>query len=798
MLRKRPLSILASAPRDDAREFRITACAAGPVAIAAAEGEGDAQKLATFKGNAYTGAPMKPQGWWTPIVVDLDGVVIPSQHRPALRQHDHEQIVGHTTSVKASPKDGIPVEGVFSGQTEHVEKVTVPARNGFQWQLSIGANPVRTEWLEAGESTEVNGRTVTGPLTISRETELGEISFVPLGADGNTTADVSASKGRDGMNTKALLKFARAQGVTAATKYSDDEIDKMSDDDAKAALKKCMKGADDEDDATKKKKAADDADAKAALTQMFAAFTTQSVEAMRKAQADESQRVADIRVRAARHGVTSIEVEAEGKKSKVDLVTHAIAAGWTPDTVELHALRAARPGPGVGMVPGGLAYSTSTPELSEAVLEAAVIHAARHQFKLDDDSFYIDAETKQRRVPHHIEQDAKRDLKARYTDQVQQAAHTMFRGRISLQQVLVASARVNGYHGSEVIRDDGAIEDVLRAQNWKMSRAGQGIQAEGTSTASIANILSNVLNKFMLQGYLFVEQAWREIAAIRPVNDFKPTKSINLLGDVMFKKVADSGELKDASLGDQAFANQADQYGRILTINRKNIINDDLGILTTAPMKLGQGAGLVLNDVLWTIFLALVSATADDGTAFWRTTSSTVAGKLSGPNKLTGGGSALSSAALQAAKQLFDKQTDPNGNPLGYDGMTPILLFPPELWMTANELVDPAAVGLVYGGGSAAKQPNINMWKGRLKPVMSRYLSNTNYANASATAWYNLFAPVALAVIEACFLNGVDTPTVQTASPEFQFDRLGVSIRGVLDFGVNAQNFRAGVRSDGA
>jgi phage head maturation protease len=148
--------------------------------------------LGTFEGNAYTGAPMKPGGWWQPVIIDLDGVKIPSQHRPVLRQHDHQVIVGHTTEVKATRK-GLMVAGVFSGEQKHRDSVTIPARNGFQWQLSVGADPARVEHLEAGETAVVNGREVVGPMTISRETELGEISFVPLGADGGTSVSIAAS-----------------------------------------------------------------------------------------------------------------------------------------------------------------------------------------------------------------------------------------------------------------------------------------------------------------------------------------------------------------------------------------------------------------------------------------------------------------------------------------------------------------------------------------------------------------------------------------------------------------------------
>jgi HK97 family phage prohead protease len=166
--------------------------------------------LGTFEGNAYTGAPMKPGGWYQPVVIDLAGVRIPSQHRPVLRQHDHQQIVGHTTSVKATRK-GLMVAGTFSGERKHRDSVVVPARNGFQWQLSVGAEPIRTEQLHEGETTTVNGREVVGPMMISRETELGEISFVPLGADGQTSVSIAAQAA--GFTSAGIMQPAYADEV---------------------------------------------------------------------------------------------------------------------------------------------------------------------------------------------------------------------------------------------------------------------------------------------------------------------------------------------------------------------------------------------------------------------------------------------------------------------------------------------------------------------------------------------------------------------------------------------------------
>lgn len=759
---------------DERRPFRICGAAAtGAVAIKAEEGDG--KKLPTFAMVAYTGAPMVPGGWWVPVIVDLDGVRVASQQRPILRQHDHTRIVGHSTEVKISPA-GIEVVGVLSGAGPDAAEVIGLAKNGFPWQASIGAEPVRTERLEEGKTATVNGREVAGPLVISRETELGEISFVPLGADGDTSATVSASKGGSSVMYKAMLKAARATNPVLAAKYSDEEIDKMDEAKAKAALKECMKGEDDdkpkEDEEKPEAKAEDKkdddkpADAKAAARQFAAAYRAEV--------AAERTRVNTITARCAKYpGVT---VEANG--AKVDLVTHAIEAGWTADQAELHALRASR----ANSVGGAHFYFPSAPELNDAVLECAVMDAGR--LKLFDDDFY-QAHGDRGRLPEADRRRIKAELDGRYPDKVRQAAHTLFKGRIGLQQLLTRIAAQHGYRGSEVIRDDGDLGAV--AHHCMLP-----IRADGASTASIANVLANVLNKYLLQGYLFVEQAWKEVCAVRPVKDFKPTKSINLFGDFEYKELGPSNELQHASLQDQAFANQASTVGRIITISRTHIINDDLGALTQVPVLMGRGAGLKLNKTFWTKWLDMGK---DDGgsTDFWALVH-TIAGQSANANYIEGAATPLSSASLQTAKQTFDKQVDPKGNPLGVEAK--ILLYPVELDQTAWELLNSAM--LVYGGASAAKQPANNRWVNKYRPVMSRYLSNSNFTGYSATAWWLLADPAELPVIEACFLNGQEAPTVQVAGPDFQFNTLGISTRGVFDFGVEKQNFRGGVKSKGA
>ena len=804
-------------------------------------GEDGQTKLGTFEGVAYTGAPMRPQNWYQDVVIDLGGVELPSQHRPALRQHDHEQIVGHTTAVSVD-QDGIKVRGVLSGQPEHVDKVRVPARNGFQWQLSVGADPIATEQLKEGEEMEVNGRTVTGPLLISRKTRLGEISFVPLGADGETSVAVAANRGLPmnpfALALKALMARLRSSGKIKAAKFSDEEIDKMSEDEAKAALKKAMAAdaadgdgdededededdvegeeddvegeGDEEEDEEERSESARRSGIRGNGKKKLRAGRRPRLSAARKFRLEMAREAAaetrrQSAIYAACKGYERATITVGGKT--VGLIEHAIGAGWTVHRVKaelLDVVRAERPQGTIG-VPGGLAYSTSPPSLNDAVLEAAMLHAMRHQLLLEDDAFYHDTapdgRTQLRRVPKRVQDEVQRDFRARYSDQVQQTAHTLFKGRIGMHQVLAAGMQGMGYQGTLDLRSEQGMLSMLKA--WHALDQRRAIQAEGSSNLNIANVLANVMNKFALQGYLFTEQSWREWVAIRPVNDFKATKSINLVSTAMFQKFGPSGELANFAVGDQAFSNQAEPYGGILTIPWPHLVNDDLGMLGQAPLLIGRAAGLALLDNLYTLLANMSTngtVNGDDGVAFFRTGSLlTDAAKKNGKaykaNKMSGGTSALSSAALQTAKALYDNQVDPAGFPLGFDGMQPILMFGPSNWMTAMELLTYASI--VYGGAAAARQPNGNVWAGLMKPVLSRYIENASYVN-STTAWFVLYNPVALPIVEACFLNGVDTPAVLQAGPDYQFDKPGISIRGTMPFGSNQQNFRGGVYSVGA
>jgi hypothetical protein len=654
---------LAEAPTN---ELMLTA----PVDIqASADGAspGAEPKLPRFTMVAYSGAPMRLAGWRYPVVVDLAGLTVPDQNRPIRVRHDPNRLLGHSERI-AIDAGRLIAEGVlsFAGEPE-VDRVIRAARNGFRWRASIGAAVEQFEFVRENQAVTVNGRKFTGPVNVVRKAMLGEISFVDLGADGGTSANLAAS--------------AREKEIEAMDEQKTD-VDATKT-----------------DTPTIEAKAPDAAPAPDPVTDM------------RTGAAAEQERIAAVRkVCGAEHP---------------DIAAQAIREGWDAIKCELEVLRVSRPkAPAVHVPDNGV---TGT------VLEAACMLTA------------------------HLS-----GAEKLYPEQTLDAASKRFRGGIGLQELLLEAAWANGYTGRN-FRDTRA---VLRFA------FGRDVQA-GFSTVDIGGILSNVSNKFLLEGFFSVERTWRNICAVRNVSDFKTVTSYRLIGADQYQPVAPGGELKHGTLGEEKYTNKADTFGLLLSIDRRDIINDDLGAITTVPRKLGRGSGLEINDRFWAVFL-------DNATFF----------TADRKNYIDGAATVLGVDGLTAGEVAFLDQVDSDGKPIGI--MPAILLVPIALSAMGTQLYKSLEI---RDTTSSTKYPVANPHQGKFRVEVSRYLSNSRYTGHSAKAWYLLADPGDLPVIEVAFLNGQESPTIETA--EADFNVLGIQMRGYHDFGVALQDYRGGVKAKG-
>jgi hypothetical protein len=664
-----------------AKPLEIRAAVTGWSNIEAAEGE--EKKLRRFTMTAYTGDAMVLAGWPYPVIVDLKGLKISAKSRPILKDHRSSLIVGHTDSV-SKESGALKVAGVISGAGQVAQEVIASSENGFPWQASIGAVVQKVVFVPEGKQARANGRVFDGPVYVARKATLGEVSFVALGADDETSARIAASVVNKEMETinMEFEQWVEAQGFIFA---------------------------DLEEKQTKSLKA------------LYEAQQNKSVEANDTDDTDDQPDVvSDIRaeVAAETKRLAAVRKVCAGKNDEIE--AQAISEGWDEAKTELAVLRAERPqAPAIN-------GNSDTP--TGQTLEAAVCMAAGLE-----------------------------DIDKKYSDQVLEAADKRFNGQIGLQDLLIEAARMSGYTG------------------WNFRSDMRGVLEAAFSTLSLPGILSNVANKFLLEGFEGVESTWRALSAIRNVRDFKQVTSYRLTGGFQYEQVGPDGELKHAELGEEAYTNQAQTYGRMFSLTRHDLINDDLGALTAVPRRLGRGAALKLNDVFWNAFL--------NNASFFSTANN---------NYADGAATALAIDSLTQAEQMFLDLVDPDGHPLAVSPA--VLLVPNALLVTGSNLMNSTEVR-EDGNTSKSKYVTNNPHSGKFRVVRSSYLSNAKYAGSSNKAWYVLAEPNDMPVIEVAFLNGQQRPTVESADADFNV--LGIQMRGYHDFGVALQEFRGGVKMKG-
>ena len=303
------------------------------------------------------------------------------------------------------------------------------------------------------------------------------------------------------------------------------------------------------------------------------------------------------------------------------------------------------------------------------------------------------------------------------------------------------------------------LSDIFAAFGYEY-RPGNGASMEKAlraafSNADIPNVLSNVAHKFALAGFGAVGEDWRKVSRAVPVTDFKAVKGVRLVMGGLLKPLAKGGELMHVDLSDEARSIQAATKGSIIGITREDLINDDLGALSTIPERFGQMAGRTINR---DVFAALTALSAS---AFGANT--------------TG---ALSLDTLASAYALAMGIKDANGDPIG--PMPDKILCSPSNFITARGIYQLERITI------GSKSYVDNTMRNLLEPLSSPYLSGTAY-------WlFNSAFPL----VDVAFLNGVQAPVIETANADFS--QLGIEMRCYFDYGASDGEVKAALYSTGA
>lgn len=691
---------------------------------ASADGQVEPVSGRRFSFVAYSGAAMTPMGWYERVIVDLTGVEVPSQTLPALVDHMPytECVLGQTDKVTVGP-NGITAEGdVLAVGEQAVEHLRL-ADLGFKFQSSIGLKITSREYVDAGASAVVNGKTFDGPGMIVRKGVLREISSTVIGADGSTSftvqppvapvapapvpvpEDATVSNSSAGRGGPDLLVTLAATGSGARPILEKPVNENVNATGTPAPTVPAVP---------------------AAPPAAWLAEVQASAAAAAAAAIAHTNQV---------HDLTRNHPEIRAK---------ALNEKWPLHQVELEVLRTERGSVQASF--GGFGTGRPGNRVTPQTLTASLCLSAGVRPELIEAEFGKDV----------LNEAHSKDLRA----------HASFSALFNL--VLQASGR------TDLVRFGTLTDDTIRAA----FRADRDIQAAGTSasTYSITGVLSNVAGKSLLNSFLTVDMGFMKVFAKGSANDFKQVSKYRITATGLFEKVGADGNIKHATLSEETMTNQVDTYARYMAYTRKDFINDDLGVFQRVAQMLGRNAAVTL---------------IREGTKKWIAPANNFY-HANNKNLLTGAGSVFSISAVTAALQTFREQKDTAGEMIL--ARPAYLVVPPALEVPSKQVYRDTTVNETTT--TDKPKPTSNPHAGSFEPVVGAYLGTAGVAGGSDTKWWLAADPLDIAAVEVLYLRGQESPVIETG--ELDMDKLGMAVRGYIDFGFGAQEFRAAVQNNGA
>jgi phage major head subunit gpT-like protein len=409
------------------------------------------------------------------------------------------------------------------------------------------------------------------------------------------------------------------------------------------------------------------------------------------------------------------------------IAAKAIEDGWNTDKVELEVLKASA----ARTRPTSFQSAQNSSENMPKVIEAAVC------------------------MPRKIS-----NVEKQFDDRTLQAAQSQFRRGIGLKQMVLMAAAANGANvGIATQVTDGNLRELLSYA----CPDSRNIQASAFTALSLPGILSNVANKEILEGYMEEDAVWREIAQVKSVSDFKTVTSYRMLDDMTYEKLGPGGRIKHGKVGEESFTRAVDTYAKMAAITRQDIINDDLSAFDDMRNRIGRGGAAALNDLFWSTFLGNL------GTIFTTGRTNYISGATT--NLGTDG------VGLGLGQKAWRQRTSPTADgSKRVSGTAKFLLVPPELETIADALY-------VGRNNSSVKVSDVNTFAGKYNPICAPQLSDSSITGYSTTAWYLLGDKSMGSPVVVSFLNGQETPTVESADADFS--QLGIQFRGYHDFGCD-------------
>lgn len=290
------------------------------------------------------------------------------------------------------------------------------------------------------------------------------------------------------------------------------------------------------------------------------------------------------------------------------------------------------------------------------------------------------------------------------------------------------------------------------------------------STSDFPELLANVQNKSLRDAYEESPQTFGPFVRRVTVSDFKEISRTQLGDAPALLEKQENQEYQHGSMSEQAEKYSVKEYGRIVAVGRRVLIDDDLGSMSRLSEMFGRQAANLESDLVWAIVTS--NPLMADGNALF----SAAHGNLAGV------GAGISISTLGDAREAMRLQTGLDGNKLNIRPSW--LVVPAALETVADQFtsqITPDSSGNVnpfQGGGRSA-----------LNPVAEPRLDDN-----SSDAWYVFSDTGAIDIFEMAMLSGEEGPVIDSM---IDFDTDGMKMKARHTVGVKAIDHRGVYKNPG-
>lgn len=325
------------------------------------------------------------------------------------------------------------------------------------------------------------------------------------------------------------------------------------------------------------------------------------------------------------------------------------------------------------------------------------------------------------------------------------------------------SAGARPYAGMQISDMARIALDGARQSTIGMSPAELITRALHT-TSDFPLAIANTVNRVLQASYATPTSGLKLTAKRTTAPDFRAKMLVKVGTDVTLEKVNEAGEYRRGTFVEGGESYGVETYGKIISISRKLLINDNLGAFQDVPYRVARDVYGFEADFL--VNLLQSNPKMSDGKALFHADHRNIAAA----------GAPLSLESLSDARLAMRRQKDLAGKLV--DIVPRFLVVPPTMETVAEQLISPI---------SPTNMGGVNPFAGKLELVVEPRLVDSK-------AWYLAASPTQIDGLEYAYLEGFEGPYIETKHG-FEVDGVHVKVRD--DFGAGFVEHRSWFKNPG-